>query len=117
LKYDRDVFAFYGDPKWEARMADRPKAWDQSLTEKDGTYTFKIKPNRGEDTFKPVDTNGSQRGGRPIIEFFPKRLKNVEVMGGADLNPVITDDFILIPNPLTCDPKREYKVVFKALEK
>jgi zinc protease len=115
LKYDRDVLAFYGDPKWEARMADRPKAWDQSLLEKDGTYTFEIKPKRGEASFVPSDMNGSQRGGRPLVAFFPARLKNVEVVSGADLNPVITDDFILIPNPLTCDPKREYKVVFKAL--
>lgn len=116
LTYDRDVLAFYGDPKWEARMADRTKAWEQSLVGKDGTFTFEIKPNRGEATFKPIDTNGSQRGGRPIVGFFPARLKDVEIVSGADLNPVITDDFILIPNPLTCDPKREYKVVFKALQ-
>ena len=116
LHYDRDVLAFYGDPKWDARMAVLPKAWQQSLIEKDGTYTFEIKPNRGDATFKPIDTNGSQRGGRPIIEFLPKRLKNIEIVAGADLNPVITDDFILIPNPLTCDPKREYKVIFKAIE-
>jgi len=115
LKYDRDVLALYGDPKWDARMAERPKAWDQSLIGKDGTYTFVLMPNRGEATFKPIDTNGSQRGGRPIIAFFPERLKIVEVVSGADLNPVITDDFILIPNPITCDPKRKYKVVFKAL--
>lgn len=115
LNFDRDVFAFYGDPAWEARMADLPKAWDQTLTEKNGTYTFEIKPNRGEATFKPIDTNGSQRGGRPIVAFFPSRLKNIEVVSGADLNPVITDDFILIPNPLTCDPKRRYTIVFKAL--
>jgi hypothetical protein len=116
LQYDRDVLAFYGDPKWDARMADFPKAWEQSLIEKDGTYTFEIKPNRGDATFKPIDTNGSQRGGRPIIAFLPKRLNNIEIVAGADLNPVITDDFILIPNPLTCDPKREYKVIFKAIE-
>ena len=115
LKYDRDVLAFYGDPQWEARMADLPKAWDQFLVGKDGTYTFEIKPNRGEATFKPIDTNGSQRGGRPLVAFFPERLKNVEIISGADLNPVITDDFILIPNPGSCDPKRAYKVVFKAL--
>jgi hypothetical protein len=115
LRFDRDVLAFYGDPAWEARMADLPKAWDQSLVETDGTWTFEIKPNRGEATFKPIDTNGSQRGARPIVAFFPRRLKNIDVVSGADLNPVITDDFILIPNPLTCDPTREYKIVFKAL--
>jgi hypothetical protein len=114
LEFDRDVLAFYGDPAWEARMADRPKAWDQTLVEKDGTYTFVIKPNRGDSTFRPIDTNGSQRGGRPVVAFLPARLGNIGLLGGADLNPVITDDFILIPNPLTCDPKREYKIVFKA---
>ena len=25
-----------------------------------------------------------------------------------------TDDFLLIPNPRTCDPKRDYRVVFRA---
>lgn len=82
----------------------------------EATRTFEIKPNRGEATFKPIDANGSQRGERPIIAFLPKRLKDIEIMAGADLNPVITDDFILIPNPLTCDPKLAYKVIFKAIE-
>ncbi|MFM7181153.1 MAG: hypothetical protein ACKO2G_06780 [Verrucomicrobiales bacterium] len=115
LKFDRDVVAFYGDPAWEARMAEMPKAWDQTLVAENGTYTFSIKPNRGEATFNPIDTNGSQRGGRPIVHFLPERLKNIQVVEGADLNPVITDDFILVPNPVNCDPKREYKIVFKSV--
>ena len=71
----------------------------------------------GKDSFKPVNTNGSQRGWRPIVELLPHRIKNVEIVVGEDLNPVVTDDFILIPNPRTCDPKREYKVVFKAVQR
>ena len=42
-------------------------------------------------------------------------MKDIEILEGGDLDPVITDDFILVPNPRVCDPEREYKVVFKAL--
>ena len=114
---DRDVVAFYGDPKWSAKMAEMPKYYDQKLAIKDGVYTLTITPNRGGDSFKPVNTNGSQRGWRPMVEFLPHRVKDVEIVAGGDLNPVVTDDFVLVPNPRTCDPNREYKVVFKAVQR
>lgn len=114
LQYDRDTVAFYGDPAWEVRMAKGPTAWDQTLTEKKGVWTLEIKPNRAEKTFEPINTNGSQRGGRPIVQFLPRRIKGAELVEGADLKPVITDNFILIPNPKTCDPAKTYRVVFRA---
>ena len=116
LEFDRDVVAFYGDPKWEARMAPAQCAWDQSLTEVGGTYTLKIEPARGEDSFKPVNTNGAQRGWRPIVQWLPKRVGNVKIVSGVDLAPVIADDFVLIPNPKECDTSRVYEVVFTADE-
>jgi zinc protease len=112
--FDRDVVAFYGDPAWQARMADGPKSWEQSLSEQDGVYTFRIKPNLGTATFEPVNTNGAQRGYRPIVQFFPQRLEGFELLEGEDLLPELVDNFLLIPNPRTCDPDREYKVVFRA---
>ncbi|NQT81702.1 hypothetical protein HQ563_01665 [bacterium] len=115
LLFDRDVVAFYGDPKWSARMADRGRPWDQTLTEANGVFTFTVTPNRGAQTFKPVNTNGSQRGWRPIVQFFKSRLKGVELLEGADLEPVIADDFLLIPNPRSCDPNRAYRVRFRAV--
>jgi zinc protease len=114
LIYDRDTLAFYGDPAWVARMAKGPLAWDQTLVEKDGTWTFTIKPKKGETSFEPVNRNGSQRGYRPIIEFLPRRVKNVRLLEGSDLHPVITDNFVLVPNPKVCNPVKEYKVVFRA---
>ncbi|NQU21490.1 MAG: hypothetical protein HQ567_09415, partial [Candidatus Nealsonbacteria bacterium] len=117
LRGDLDVVAFYGDPKWSAKMTEMPKYYNQKLDIKDGAYMLTITPNRGEDSFKPVNTNGSERGGRPIVQFLPHRIKDIEIVAGEDLNPVVTDDFILIPNPHTCDPKREYKVVFKAVQR
>lgn len=114
LLYDQDTLAFYGDPAWAARMADHPKAWNQTLTETNGTWTFQISPNRGERTFTPINLNGSQRGGRPIIQFLPSRLNEARVIEGADLKPVITDTFILVPNPRECDPAKNYRIVFRA---
>ena len=116
LMGDRDVVAFYGDPKWSAKMADRPKYYDQTLEIKDGVYTLTVTPNRGEDSFKPVNMNGAQRGWRPIVQFLPHRIKDIEILTGEDLRPVITDDFILVPNPRECKPDRRYLICFKAKE-
>jgi hypothetical protein len=114
LLHDRDVVAFYGDPKWVARMATAETAWAQELTEKDGLWTFAVRPRRGKDSFKPVNTNGAQRGGRPIVQFFDTRLADIRIREGQDLDPVIADDFLLIPLPKTCDPDRAYRVTFTA---
>ena len=114
LLWDRDTVAFYGDPAWQARMAPMDKAYDQKLTVNGDLYTLTITPRRGEDSFKPINTNGAQRGWRPIVELLDHRIDNVKVIEGTDLNPVVTDDVILIPNPRTVDPNREYRIRFKA---
>jgi zinc protease len=114
LLNDRDTLAFYGDPAWEARMAKGKTGWNQTLKEKGGLWTFEVNLNLGAKSFDPVNENGSQRGWRPIMEFLPHRVKEVQVIEGADLNPVITDDFILVPHPRTCDPAKKYRVVFRA---
>lgn len=114
LLHDRDVVALYGDPAWSATMADGSLAWEQTLTERDGTYTFTVTPKLGEQTFDPVNTNGSQRGGRPIVAYLPHRIANVKVTAGGDLNPVVTDDFVLVPNPGKHTPGRTYRLEFTA---
>jgi len=114
LRGDLNVVAFYGDPKWSARMASMPTYYNQKLEIKDGVYTLTITPNRGEDSFKPVNTNGSERGWRPIVQFLPHRIKDIKIVAGDDLDPVVTDDFILIPNPRKCNSDSRYVVRFKA---
>ncbi|MCS5680095.1 MAG: hypothetical protein NZ603_09375 [Acidimicrobiales bacterium] len=99
LAFDRDVLAFYGDPAWEARMAPGPLQFDQTLTEKDGVFTLTVTPRDGPRSFAPVNTNGSQRGGRPIVQFLPQRLADMELVTGEQWRPVITDTFILVPLP------------------
>jgi zinc protease len=95
-------------------MAGGPLAWGESLTHKFDRYICEIQPKRGAKTFEPINTNGSQRGWRPIVHFFPERLANIKIIEGAELKPVVTDDFILVPNPRTCDTTRRYRVVFEA---
>ena len=114
LLYDRDTLAFYGDPAWDARLAPAAQAWDQTLAERDGVFTFEIRPRRGADSFGPLDTNGSQRGGRPFFQFLPRRVSGVELVEGADLQPLVTDNFLLVPLPIACDPNRTYRIVFRA---
>ena len=62
----------------------------------------------------PVLQCVKQRGGRPFIAFLPARVRDVKLVTGAELNPVVADDFILVPNPGVCDPEKPLRVVFTA---
>ncbi len=114
MLYDRDVVAFYGDPAWEARMAERPKAYEQKLDIDGDTYTLTITGNRGAKSFSPVNENGAQRGWRPIVQFLPQRVKDVKIIDDGGLNAVVADDFILVPNPRVYDEAKAYQVKFSA---
>ena len=100
LLHDRDVLALYGDPAWSAKMAPGKLNYEQTFTEvAQGVFAIEIKPRMGTASFDPVNTNGSQRGGRPMVQILPRRMKNVEITLGQELSPVITDNFVLIPHP------------------
>lgn len=115
LLHDRDVVALYGDPAWNAKLAPGKLSYGQTLTEvAAGVFALEFKPLLGDKSFEPVNRNGAERGWRPIVQFFPHRLKDIEIVSGKDLAPVITDNFILIPNPKICDPNKTYRVEFKA---
>jgi zinc protease len=118
LLYDRDVVAFYGDPAWEVRMAPAQGAWEQSLVRKDGRYTFEVRPLYGKESFLPLSENGSQRGGRPIFQFLPRRIDaaSVKLIEGAELKPLVTGNFLLLPLPRDSEAKALYRVVFTAKE-
>ena len=116
LAFDRDVVAFYGDPKWSAKMAEGKLAYGQKLFRSGDTYTFTITPKQGAKSFATVNNNGSQRGGRPIVAFLPNRVSDVQIIKGGQLSPEITDDFILVPRPKQHDGKSPLVVRFKAKE-
>jgi len=113
LLFDRDIVAFYGDPAWQAKMADGKKNWRQTLTEEDKEYSFVITPTAGPESFMPVNENGVQRGHRPFVEFFDRRLGDVRIVSGSEYDPVITDTFVLVPNPYPDRKAEIIKVVFR----
>ncbi len=102
LLFDRDNVAFYGDPAWEARMADGKLNWEQKLSVDDkGVHTLSIKPLAGAKSWDVVNKNGAQRGGRPIFQALSRRIDpaKVKITRGEEFHPVIADDFLLIPLP------------------
>ena len=113
LLFDRDIVAFYGDPAWQAKMADGKKNWRQTLTEEGKEYSFVITPTAGPESFMPVNENGVQRGHRPFVEFFDRRLGDVRIVSGSEYDPVITDTFVLVPNPYPDRKAEIIKVVFR----
>ena len=114
LLFDRDALVFYGDPAWDARLADGDLAYGQSLSEKDGVWTFEVKPEIGAKSFAPVNENGAQRGWRPMVAFLPERLEGeIEILEGGELGAVVADDFVLLPNPRKVEDGKAYRVVFR----
>lgn len=100
LLHDRDTVAFYGDPAFDARLAAGPLRWEQKLVEEKGGYVLTITPKAGGKTFAPVNLNGSQRGGRPIVVLLPRRAPGgYRIEEGAETGAVATDDFVLVPLP------------------
>jgi zinc protease len=116
LLFDRDMVAFYGDPAWDARMAEGKCNYSQTLSESDGTWTLTITPQAGDDSWKTVNRNGSQRGGRPIVAFLPKRIDpaSIRITEGKEHQPVIADDFVLVPLPAAGAAAKPVRVVFTA---
>ena len=111
------MVAYYGDPAWEARLAPGPLNWKQSLTASGpDEWTLTITPLAGAESFKTINNNGSQRGGRPIVQFFPERLdpSHLKITSGSEFNPVLTDTFILVPHPGAAAPTSAWHITFQA---
>jgi zinc protease len=99
LTFDRDMVAFYGDPAWSAKMAPRPLPFAQKLTQTAENIVIEITPLDGEKSYEPIDTNGSQRGGRPFLAFLPQRIDPKKWENATHKDAVLADDFVLIPRP------------------
>lgn len=112
LQFDRDKTVLYGDPKWDARLAPGLLRWEESLREvAPGEWEWVVLPRAGSRTFAPVDTNGSQRGGRPLVAFLPRNPAGWDVLRGAEHGLVAADDFLLLPNPGPAAPVPERLVL------
>ncbi len=119
LLYDRDVLAFYGDPAAQVVMPPKWRAYEQKLEEKTANgktvWTLTITGNAGADSFATVNTNGSQRGGRPIVAFLPKAVDpaKVKIVEGAEFKPVVGAGWVLVPRLTAYRAGEVVRVVWK----
>ena len=103
LLWDRDTVAFYGDPALDARPARRDLAWDQTLSVEGNRHTLTLKATRS-----------GPRPSRPVVALLPHRVANPKVIEGGDLEPVVTDSFLLAPLKGDFSSGDQVKIVFDA---
>lgn len=103
LLWDRDAVAFYGDPAWEARLNPAPPPIRTELTWRDDVYTLKV----------TVDAEAKPR--KPLAILMPHRVKDIQVMSGQELQPLVTPSFVmLMKHPDKFEKGKTYQLVFKA---
>jgi zinc protease len=102
LLWDRDTVAFYGDPLWEARIAPKAAPFKQTLTQSGDKYTFTL------------DADKDCLPGRPPAVLLPTRVKDIEILEGKELKPLVTSNFAMIMEPGKLKAGKTYQVVFKA---
>ncbi|MBO7189807.1 MAG: hypothetical protein J6V55_04390 [Alistipes sp.] len=100
--HDRDVLAYYGDPKWDVRLQSVDSERDYSITTKikGGKYiitittaeNFSLERMRG-DKFKQEHVLDL-----PFNYFFPERLNNPRLAEDEMWDAVVDENFILIYN-------------------
>ena len=112
--HDRDVLAYYGDPKWNVRLQEIPEENDFTVTSKvkgrQVTITIETKPNfdlkrMAGDNFKEEHVLDI-----PFSYFFPERLDNPRLAAGQPWNAAVAEDFLLIYDP-GFEPGKKYTVV------
>jgi zinc protease len=102
LLWDRDTVAFYGDPAWEARLAPRDLPYDCKLAVRGNVYTLLL---HAQNDCRPA---------LPPSMLLPHRIQNIELMEGQSMQPLVTDNFLMIMQPGDLKKGKTYRVVFKA---
>jgi hypothetical protein len=94
MLWDRDAVAFYGDPAWVARLPLEPRPWQAELNRtlnKDNNELFDYH-------FVLTTSAQGEWPNRPLVVPLVERLKDISSLKAeGELNPVVTDDFILLP--------------------
>ena len=89
LEYDRDVFAFYGDPALAARL--------QAVTQPDYTTALSAVTNGNTVTFTfDITMNRAVNASRPAAAWLPHRIANPQITQSAGRVVDVTDDFVLV---------------------
>jgi zinc protease len=106
LLWEMDAIAFYGDPAWRV-LFDRPK-------EMNSPYSADVNSEGDRHVFKIVIHNAAEHAQdkTPVGLVFGTRLKNVRLLSGAEYEPVLADNFILLLKPHPAKGEAELRVEF-----
>ncbi|MDR2039719.1 MAG: hypothetical protein LBQ60_17500 [Bacteroidales bacterium] len=112
--HDRDVLAYYGDPKWDVRLQE---------IEQEKDFTIRYKKNKGRikviiKTKRNFNLNRMKGDGfkeehvldLPFSCFFPERLNNPRLAPGQIWNAAIDENFLLLYDP-SFVPGKSYTVI------
>lgn len=112
--HDRDVLAYYGDPKWNVRLQEIPEEDDftviSSIKGKKCVITITTKENFSLERMKGDHFKEEHVQDLPFSYFFPERLNNPRLAEGQDWKVALDENFLLIYNG-NFEPNKTYEVV------
>lgn len=111
--HDRDVLAYYGDPKWNVRLQEIPEENDFTVTseikDKKCIVTITTKENFSLERMKGDKFKQEHVLDLPFSYFFPQRLNNPRLAQGQNWNVAVDENFLLVYNA-DFEPGKTYTV-------
>ena len=112
--HDRDVLAYYGDPKWNVRLQEVEGETDFEVTSeirgKKCYITIKTKENFSLQRMKGDNWKKEHVLDLPFSYFFPQRLCNPTLAEGQEWDVAVDENFLLVYNA-DFEPNSTYEVV------
>ena len=111
--HDRDVLAYYGDPKWNVRLQEIPEENDYTVTTeikgKKCIVTVTTKDNFSLERMKGDHFKQEHVLDLPFSYFFPERLNNPRLAAGQNWKVAVDENFILVYNA-DFEPNKTYVI-------
>ena len=117
--HDRDVLAYYGDPKWSIMLqsVDSERDYDITSTINKGKCIVTISTNANFSLERMQGDKFKQEHvlDLPFSYFFPERLKSPRLAEGQEWEAVVDENFLLVYNP-NFEPNSTYEIVIDLAE-
>lgn len=111
--HDRDVLAYYGDPKWDIRLQQIDKESDYTVTTtkkgKKVIVTIKTNENFNLERMKGDHFKEEHVLDLPFSYFFPERLKNPRLASQQSWKVAVDENFLLVYDP-DFQPNHSYRI-------
>ncbi len=111
--HDRDVLAYYGDPKWNVRLQEIPEENDftvsSEIKEKKCIVTVTTGENFSLERMKGDHFKEEHVLDLPFSYFFPQRLSNPRLAAGQTWKAAVDENFLLVYNA-DFEPGKTYTI-------